>query len=290
MPSGGLLPSARVAILGLGLMGGSLAIALRGRCAGVLGSDPDPGTLELAQQWEIVDQASADPVEILPKSDLVVLAAPVRAILSLLQSLPDLHPGEATVLDLGSTKVKVVAAMERLPSRFDPIGGHPMCGKETYSLRNAEAGLYRGAAFAFTPLERSTEKARALAGEIAAAVGAHPLFLDPGVHDRWVAATSHLPYLLAAALALATPVEASALVGPGFRSTARLAASSPSVMLDVLATNRENVLASLQAFRRQLDVLESGLVGGASPGLASSLERGGARLAELVEPRPGGDR
>lgn len=281
MPSPGWLPEARVAILGLGLMGGSLAMALRGRCAVLLGFDPDPGTLDLARRLGIVAQASADPAGILPQADVVVLAAPVRAILSLLRSLPELHPGEAVVLDLGSTKAGIVAEMERLPARFDPIGGHPMCGKETSSLENAEAGLYRGAAFVFTPLERSSEKARVLAGEIARAVGAQPLFLDPHVHDHWVAATSHLPYLVAAALALATPVEASPLIGPGFRSTARLAASSPEVMVDVLATNRENVLACLRGFREQLDVLEATLAGQDEDGLAATLARGARHLAEL---------
>ena len=290
MNSPGLLPSARVAILGLGLMGGSLAMALRGRCAAVLGSDPDAGTLELARRREIVARASADPAEILPQSDVVILAAPVRAILGLLRSLPELHPGRAIVLDLGSTKAEIFAEMERLPSRFDPIGGHPMCGKESSSLLNAEPGLYRGAAFAFTPLERTSAVARAMADEIARAVGARPLFLDPHVHDRWVAATSHLPYLIAAALALATPAEASPLVGPGFRSTARLAASSPEVMVEVLETNRENILASLQGFRGQLDRLEAGLAGGETGELAPALAQGAARLAELAGHEPGGGR
>jgi prephenate dehydrogenase len=282
MSTGDLLPSARVAILGLGLMGGSLAMALRGRCAAVYGSDPDEKALELALRQGIVSLASADPAQVLPQADVVILAAPVQAILALLRSLPELHPGQAVVLDLGSTKAGIVAEMERLPPRFDPLGGHPMCGKETSTLLNADAGIFQGATFAFTPLARSSPEARALAEEIARGVGARPIFLDPDLHDRWVAFSSHLPYLVAAALAASTPVESSPLVGPGFRSTARLAASSPQVMLDVLATNRGNILTALQAFRQEFDMLEAALSGG-EPGELSALLDGSARhLSELL--------
>src|SRR5512142_2192162 len=133
------LSETRVAILGLGLMGGSLALALRGRCAELIGIDPDPAVLDLASRWRLVDRLDAQPARLLPEADVVVLAAPVRAILRLLADLPAAHPGAPVVLDLGSTKGDVLRAMDGLPGRFDPIGGHPMCGKERSSLREAEA-------------------------------------------------------------------------------------------------------------------------------------------------------
>jgi prephenate dehydrogenase len=283
MPEPDRLPSARVAILGLGLMGGSLALALRGRCASILGYDPDPATLELARRRQVVDLAAGEPGEILPQAEVVILAAPVGAIIRTLTDLPRLHPGRAIVLDLGSTKSQVTRAMAGLPDRFDPIGGHPMCGKETSSLANAEATLFQGATFAFTPLERTTRHARALAAELARAVGSTPLFLDPQSHDRWVAATSHVPYLLAAALALATPGEAAPLAGPGFRSATRVAAASPAMMIDVLRTNRNNILEALAGFRLQLDRLEADLAGEEEGGdLSAMLERSAARRSELL--------
>ncbi len=98
----------RVAIVGLGLMGGSLAMALQGKCTALLGIDPDRRTVELALQQHVVDQAAVDPAELLPQADVIVLAAPVNAIFSLLQELPALHPGAPIVIDLGSTKVKIV--------------------------------------------------------------------------------------------------------------------------------------------------------------------------------------
>lgn len=268
------LREVRVAILGLGLMGGSLALALRGRCAHLSGSDPDPGVVSLARQKHVVDQASLDPAEILPDADLVILAAPVRAILALLDELPRLHSGRAVVLDLGSTKAQIVSAMQQLPERFDPLGGHPMCGKELSSLVHAEATLYQGAPFAFTPLPRTSSRAREMANQLAYAVGAHPLWLDPSTHDVWTAATSHLPYLLANILAAATPVVAAPLAGPGFRSTTRLAASSIQMMMDTLLTNRENVLQATRRFRRQLDAVETCLAEGDEAALREMLERG----------------
>lgn len=283
MDEPGFLTSSRVAILGLGLMGGSLALALRGRCAGLLGVDPDPEALRLARERRVVDQASADPQELLPAADLIVLAAPVGAILNLIATLPDLHPGPALVIDLGSTKARICQALERLPERFETVGGHPMCGKETLSLANADPLLYHGAPFALTPLAGTTRRARQAAEELAQAVGAHPLWLDAASHDRWVAATSHLPYLVANALATATPAEAGLLAGPGYRSTTRLAATPTSMMLDILETNRANLLERLGRFREGIAALEQSLAAEDYSRLREQLERGAARQREVLE-------
>jgi prephenate dehydrogenase len=161
------------------------------------------------------------------------------------------------VLDLGSTKVEILRAMAQLPANFDPAGGHPMCGKEQAGLSHADRGLYTGAPFALTALPRTSERARALAEAVARAAGAQPLWLDAETHDKWVATTSHLPYALAALLAGATPVTAAALIGPGWRSSARLAATSAVMMLDIIRTNRANILEALQGYRCRLEKLEA---------------------------------
>jgi prephenate dehydrogenase len=271
-----------IAIFGLGLMGGSLALALRGRCAALIGFDPDPQAVDLALSRRVVDRASISPHGLLSQADLVVLAAPVGAILALLEVLPDLHAGSPVVLDLGSTKREILRAMQALPPRFDPLGGHPMCGKEKASLVYAEAGLYREAPFALTPLERTTPGARSLAEQLVRAVGARSFWIDAETHDRWVAATSHLPYLLANTLAAVTPPEAGPLVGPGFRSTARLAPASLTMMVDILATNRVNVLDSLQRYRQILDTIEHSLKAGDLEALRRQLAHGAASYASLV--------
>ncbi|MDZ4159940.1 MAG: prephenate dehydrogenase/arogenate dehydrogenase family protein, partial [Anaerolineaceae bacterium] len=107
--------AAHIAIVGLGLMGGSLALALRGKCAELLGVDKDPHVIQTALQVSVVDDASTHPETLLPRANVIILAAPVRAILELLEQLPNLHPGAAVVLDLGSTKETVLEAMDRLP-------------------------------------------------------------------------------------------------------------------------------------------------------------------------------
>jgi len=277
------LAACRVAILGLGLMGGSLALALRGRCRLLLGSDPDPAALDLARNYHAVDDCSADPAEILPRAELVILAAPVGAILRLVTDLPRLHPGRAAVIDLGSTKRAVTRAMQSLPARFDPLGGHPMCGRERGTLAAADPRLFEGKTFAFTALERSGPLARQLAVELAAAVGAQPLWLDPETHDRWTASSSHLPYLVANALAAATPPEVAPMVGTGFLSTTRLAVSPVSMMLDVVMTNREYVRPALRRLQDQLARLQSALEANDEPTLRALLQSG-ADQRERIAP------
>jgi prephenate dehydrogenase len=247
------LANARITIFGLGLMGGSLAMSLKGSCTSIYGIDPDPSAVAYANEHKIVDRASVSPQMLLPQTNFVILAAPVGTIIKLIQALPELHPGKAVVLDIGSTKVDIVREMENLPSRFDPVGGHPMCGKEKISLINAEPGLFQNATFAFTMCKNSTHNAQGLAEQLAYKVGANPVWLDAHTHDKWASATSHFPYLLASALSLSTPTSAAPLVGPGFRSTTRIAATPVSLMLDIFATNQANILDSLDTFREQLD-------------------------------------
>ncbi|HSF80215.1 MAG TPA: prephenate dehydrogenase [Anaerolineales bacterium] len=276
------LGSATIAILGLGLMGGSLAKAMQGRCRLLLGYDPNPNTLELALSEHIVNRAVSDPREILPKADLVILAAPVRAIINLIRELPGWHPGGPVVIDLGSTKRQVCEALAGLPDRFDPLGGHPMCGKSVHGLSNAEANLFQGAAFAFTPLPRTSPRALVLAAQLAEAIGARPLWLEPETHDRWVAATSHMPYLLACALALTTPLETAPLAGPGFRSATRLATSSLGMMEDILRTNRENLLQVIALFGAELRRLERLLAEEDYPALSQELQLAAENIQALV--------
>lgn len=289
------LAETRIAILGLGLMGGSLALALRGapgpgvshlpassKCALLIGIEKNPETLALARQRGLADLLSSDPAELLPQADFIILATPVRAILSLLEALPSLHPGPAVVLDLGSTKSEITAAMRRLPARFDPIGGHPMCGKERSSLELADALLYQDAPFALAPLPQTTSPAKALVEELVREIGARPFWVEAETHDRWVAATSHLPYLLANTLAAVTPAEAAPLAGPGYRSTSRLAVSPVDLMVDVLATNRLPVLAALRRFQAQLELIEGCLESGDEQLLHERLAKAAHKQEEFL--------
>jgi prephenate dehydrogenase len=247
------LSSLRLGIVGLGLMGGSLALALRGRVAPPAAVDRQPDTRQLALREGIVSFAAEELSDDFPPVDLLVLAAPVRVILDTLGRLPTLLPAGCAVLDLGSTKREVVAAMDALPEPFAAIGGHPMCGKETSGLASAAADLYRDQTFFLCRSRRTTPALEATALALVGAIGARPVFMDAAAHDTAVAAVSHLPALLAAALMRVAAEEALWSVGAsGFRDTARLAGSDPRMMLDILLTNREAVLAALAGYEWEL--------------------------------------
>jgi prephenate dehydrogenase len=220
---------------------------------------------------------------------VVILATPVKAILDIIRQLPGLHPGSPLVLDLGSTKVKIAEALNSLPSRFDPLGGHPMCGKESTGFESADPDLFRGAVFAFTSLERTSSKSRYFAQQLSAALGSKPLWIDPETHDRWTAATSHLPYLVASALAVSTPETAKPLVGPGFRSTTRIAATPAGIMLDVLESNQENILQDLDRFILQMNKFKTLLMASEFPDLESALAEGANQLQKITAGSQSGD-
>ncbi|WP_345318741.1 prephenate dehydrogenase/arogenate dehydrogenase family protein [Candidatus Villigracilis proximus] len=171
--------------------------------------------------------------------------------------------------------------MSKLPERFDPIGGHPICGKEKLSLANAERTLYYAAPFLLTPLERTSQRALSAANQIIEALGAKGRTLDAVEHDRILASTSHLPFLISSALALATPEDVTPFVGPGFKSTSRLAGTSSSMMLGVLQSNRENVLNALRGMQAELAQIESALSDGDFVKLESLLERSTEKISGI---------
>ena len=276
------LKDAKVAIIGLGLMGGSLALSLKERCHRLSALDTHLPTLELARRQAIVHLADSDPAKILSDADLVILACPVPAIVDWLARLPDYIQHPCIVLDIGSSKRMIVSALQTLPANFDPIGGHPICGRERLSLENAERFLYRDAPFVLTSLERTSEHAKFAALQIVEALGADPIWLDADNHDWILAATSHLPYLLSSALALSTPEDAIPLIGPGFRSSARLAGTPSSMMLGVLLSNRDNVLDAIERLQEQITVLKLALITNDSIQLKSSLDSARSHYHQLV--------
>ena len=240
-------------------MGGSLALALKGKCAALYGIDSDRATLELALAKQIVDKTDSDPAKLLPRADLIILATPVLAIIDFIRKLPVLTQKPCIVLDLGSTKKDIVQAMSALPHNFDPLGGHPICGKEKLGLEHAEANLFQDAPFVLTALQRTTRQAKSAVEQIILAVGARLIHMAAEEHDRILASTSHLPFLLSSALTLSTPQEYGSFVGTGFKSTSRLAGTPAYMTMGILQSNRENILNAIQAFRKSLDQIESAL-------------------------------
>ncbi|RME42725.1 MAG: prephenate dehydrogenase, partial [Chloroflexi bacterium] len=255
------LKEASFTIIGLGLMGGSFGMALKQRGIGrrVWGVNRRSTVIDRAVELGAIDGGTTDAIEGVADADIVVLATPVRAIIELLDRVgPHLKPG-CLVLDLGSTKYAIVQAMACLPAGVEPVGGHPMCGKEVAGIWAAEANLYEGAIFPLTPLERTSPAALELAETLVESIGATPVIIDARRHDRLVAAISHLPYLTAVTLveAAAEVADEDALLWPlaasGFRDTSRLAASDVTMMYDILGTNRQYVGEMLHRYRRHLN-------------------------------------
>jgi prephenate dehydrogenase len=257
------LHDCRVTVVGLGLMGASLCLDLvQGElCREVRGVARRTATVLEAFFAGAVDLATNDPITGVMGADIVILATPVRTIVEMLAEIgPHLWPG-TLVMDMGSTKSEICAAMDTLPPGVQPVGGHPMCGKETAGFDAAELGLYQNAPWVLSPLGRTSPAALRLAQELTTAVGARPVVLAPVRHDRLVASISHLPFLLASAL-----VHAVAQVGAddemvwqlaagGFRDTSRVAASDTRMFMDILLTNRQAVLEQLDHFTGQLSEL-----------------------------------
>ncbi|HVF25024.1 MAG TPA: prephenate dehydrogenase [Anaerolineales bacterium] len=264
MEAGFSLKDSTIGIIGLGLMGGSLAMRLKGQCAHLIGFDSHLPTLELALSKKIIDEAGS--VSPLPtgerpgvRIDLLILATPVQIILNLLQQLPSLISSPCIVMDIGSTKRDILQAMSSLSENFDPIGGHPICGKEKLGLENADINLYQNAPFVITSLARTTQRAKSAAQQIVSAIGAKLIEITAEEHDSTLASTSHLPFLLSSALAHSTPQEFSPLIGPGFRSSSRLAGTPSHMMIGILKSNRDYLLSALYAFRDSLNEIESAL-------------------------------
>ncbi len=273
------LKDTRVAVVGLGLMGGSLARALKERsaCREVWGVARREETVKEALRRGFIHAGTCHLDEGVERADLIVLATPVRTILKLMPQVGPLAPTGCVLMDLGSTKAEIVEAMEALPPHIQAVGGHPMCGKEVSGVVAAEADLYEGATFVLTPLRRTSPEALVLTQELVEAVGARPLLMDAGRHDRLAAAASHLPYLLSVGLVAATEEVAAEdelvweLVASGFRDTSRLAASDVTMMLDILLTNRQAVGETLSRFAHQLSTIAR-LLEDDEEGLQSLLE------------------
>ncbi|PWH14872.1 MAG: hypothetical protein DDG59_12105 [Anaerolineae bacterium] len=276
------LSNCRILIVGLGLMGASLALALRGKCKALYGVDQNEDTRRLALMHEVVDAVWQDVTQT-RSVDMMILAVPVGQILRLLGQLNVILQTPTVIMDIGSTKTAICQAMEGLAEHLDPIGGHPMCGKETLGIQSAEAAIYQGAPFALVPLTRTSPYAKSLAEQLVTAIGSRVVWLDAETHDRMVAAVSHLPYLVASALTLSTPLELTSLIGPGFRSSTRLAATPTSMMLDVLRTNRLFILEAIERVHVELAQLKSLLNQEAYEALNQRLNAAAEHLQKILQ-------
>lgn len=254
----------RIVVWGVGLIGGTLGMVWRRSGHEVIGIGRVP--LDEAVELGAIDRYVVEPTQALGEADVVVLAAPVGAIIAQAESHAKFVKPGAVVTDVGSTKQAIVRAWERyLPEGASFVGGHPMFGREVGGVANASPALARDSTYVLTPGLRSTPAAVSLVTQLAEAAGARVRLMTPAEHDTRVAMVSHLPQLVATALA-ATAADGDERVGgvlelaaSGFRDTTRIAASPPALWTDIFLTNPEAIRSALLIFRESLDVLEGAL-------------------------------
>jgi len=246
----------RVAIVGLGLIGGSVGLALRKAKAAqhVAGYDLGRGVSERAQRVGAIDQAYDALADAVQGAELVVLATPVGSMRHLLGQLaPVLTPG-SVVTDVASTKTQVMQwAEELLPTSVSFVGGHPMAGKEVSGVEAADAELFRGKVYCVCATARTRPTAVKKVSMMIEMLGAHMRFMEPVQHDEQVAGVSHLPFLASVALVNAVAgqdcwPEMAILAASGFRDMSRLAAGSPEMYRDICLTNGEAITAWMDTY------------------------------------------
>lgn len=247
-----------IALLGIGLIGGSLGMALVRAGYRVRGFDLDPEARKAALEAGAVSEVAETPGEAAGGADLVVLAAPPLALRSLLAEIAPVVSGTTIVSDVASVKVPVLRwAAELLPEGVSFIGGHPMAGKERSGVAAADPDLFRGATYCIVPPAGASRTAVDTLTELAAQTGARPLEIDAETHDRMVAGISHLPFSASAALVqtlAASPgwPAMGTLGAGGFRDTSRLAGGSPRMHHDISLANAPNIAEMLDRYIAEL--------------------------------------
>ena len=277
----------RLALVGTGLIGASIGLAAKRAGADVAGYDGDPEALRAAAERGAVDQASTSPEDALADAELAVVAVPVAQLAKQVQAVLEAAPEQCTVTDVGSTKTAVCAAAGGSP-RF--IGGHPVCGSEARGPEHASADLFEGATWFLTPLPETDPDRYRLVHGFVGDLGATPVAVDPGAHDRLVAVTSHLPHALANLLvnqAGAGRVDGHdplAAAGGSLRDMTRVAGANPRIWVDIFLDNAEQLQAALGEYRRRVEQLEQALAAGDAGFLARWIgEAAGNRRRMLAE-------
>lgn len=279
-----------ICIVGMGLLGGSLGMALRRRrlAEHVIGVARRPESLARAWARGAIDEGYLAAPAAVAQADLTVLCVPVLSIASFLEALAPHLPAHGVVTDVGSTKAEITAAGERLlPDRF--LGGHPMAGSEQAGIEAARADLFEGAWWALTPGPNAAP-VEPLA-DLVQALGARPLVLPADEHDQAVAVTSHLPHAAAAALAgvvgdaFARNAVVPSLAAGSYRDGTRVAASSAELWRDVCLTNRGPLLEALQALQGRLDAVGAALRDGDAEAVARFFQQGAEAKRQVEDAR-----
>jgi prephenate dehydrogenase len=284
----------RLAIIGTGLIGASVGLAAkRADGTSVAGFDPDDGALAVAAERGAVDDACGSLEEAIDCAELAVVAAPVGQLAAQVSAVLAAADEGCSVTDVGSTKARVCAAAGRSP-HF--VGGHPVCGSEAHGPANARADLFEGASWFLTPLPETDPARYRLVHGFVSSLGAVPVAVDPHVHDRLVALSSHLPHVLANLLvnqAGGSRIDGHDVLGAAggsLRDMTRVAGANPRIWVDIFLENAEALGEALAEHRRGIGRLEAALAADDVGFLArwiGEAARNRGRMLEVAYPDPG---
>lgn len=269
----------KIAVLGVGLIGGSLALSLkqRGLCGSIVGFGRKEGSLRRAQELKIIDGYSLDAAKACMDADLIVFAVPVGLFKELaLKAAAGLKKG-AIVTDVGSVKGMLVFEMESLmPQGVRYVGSHPISGSENSGIEEARADLFEGAQCILTPTESTDRNALSSVTGLWSSVGCKTEEMTPLRHDEIYASVSHFPHMVAYALVNSidsVDPEFIRYAGQGFKDTTRIAMSSPEIWRDISVHNRENLLKLSRLFRERLELFDRLLASGDAPGIEEEFRK-----------------
>ena len=276
----------RVTIVGLGLIGGSLGMAIRRKhlAREVVGLSRSAAVIRRARARGAIDRGTRHGAEAVAAADLVIIATPVDAIVPTAMRLRRLMRPGAILTDVGSTKGRIVSRLERaLAGRVRFVGSHPLAGSERRGIEAAQAGLFTGAACVVTPTSNTDRRALAQVRRLWRALGLRVVSMGPAAHDRVLGAVSHLPHLAAFALTASTDRRALALAPCSFLEATRVANSDPDLWDDILLDNRAAVRAALRRFGASLKSYDRALRRNDRRSLRALLRRAHAIRQRLPE-------
>jgi prephenate dehydrogenase len=275
----------RLSILGVGLLGGSIGLAIRSitSTCKIIGYGHRRESLEQARQFGAIDEIALTPAAAVDGADLVVLCTPVGIFARLMKEISPALATGAIVTDVGSTKRSIVQAAEKLPPRVRFVASHPMAGSEKRSVEFARADLFRNACCITTPTNRTDPAALTAVEEFWKSLGMRIVRLSPEDHDRHLAAISHLPHAVAAALVAMQNPAALELAGKGFIDTTRIAGGDGALWRDIFLDNRDNLAASIQSLEQNLQQLKLWLAAGDGESIRAWLDDATRRRQRLLE-------
>ncbi|QCX34705.1 prephenate dehydrogenase [Caloramator sp. E03] len=275
-----------ITVVGLGLIGGSYAMALKDLNPKKLWAvDVDENVLKTAEEMKIIDKGYKNPEIPLKESDIVIIALYPKLAIKFIKENINNFKINAIITDVGGIKEEIVKEINSfLPENLDFIGGHPMAGKEKQGIAYASKDIFKGASYIFTPTERNKEENIQILESIAKKIGCKTTVrISPKQHDEIIAFTSHLPHILAVALINCDLInlQTSLFVGGSFKDSTRVAEINTSLWIELLTSNKENIINKLENFENKIKLIKNAIKENNYSLIKSEFEKASLRRKEL---------